>query len=457
MRAHGKSSPIPSCSTSSRYTGGPTRVPVIEEQLRIGTRQVEIGRSRVVKTVHARETTIDEPLSTDEVRVERIAVDPPRCVDEPPAVRQEGDTTIVPILEERLVVEKRLVVREELRITRSRREYRDPQRIVLRSEHVAVERLPRGADDTAPEKSSLTHKSQENAMERMLVGVFDSKEQMEAARRDLRDCGIPNDQMQIHTGTAEQALGGTDFAKPDGDGRGTGFFDRLFGRVDGDADRHAKLYSEAVRRGGCVVVVDGIGDDRIDEAVQILERDGAYDIDERAAKWRESGWKDDQTLASGGERATGASDDALTGPGNEPTQEAGTRIPVVEEQLNVGKRAVQRGGVRVFTRTSERQVEENVTLREERARVTRRPVDRQATEGELGNAFENQEVEIREITEEPIVAKTARVVEEVDVGKDVSERTETVRDTVRKRDVEVEDLPGSRTPRPADANRAGRR
>ena len=292
-------------------------------------------------------------------------------------------------------------------------------------------------------------------MERMLVGVFDSKQQMEAALRDLRECAIPNDRVHVHSGTAEQTLGGTDFAK--GDGGHTGFFDRLFGRVEGDVDRHARLYSEAVRRGGCVVVVDSIDDDRVDEAVKILERDGAYDIDERAAKWRESGWRDNETLAAGGALATGTSGDTLREGGIGRTQEAGTKIPVVEEQLNIGKREVQRGGVRVFTRTSERPVEENVTLREERARVTRRPVEREATEAELGNAFEEKAVEIRETAEEPIVAKTARVVEEVDVGKEVSERTETVRDTVRKRDVEVEELPGSRTPRPTDANRAGRR
>jgi uncharacterized protein (TIGR02271 family) len=454
MRAQGEP-PHPDSHGASSRNRREDSVPVVEEQVRVGTRQVEIERSRVVKTVRARETTIDPPLAADDVRVERVELDPPRFVDEPPAVRQEGDTTIIPVLEERLVVEKRLVVREELRITRGRREYRDPRRVVLRSEHVAVERLPPGASAIAPEKSSSSAKSQEKVMERMLVGVFDSKQQMEAALRDLRECAIPNDRVHIHSGTAEQALGGTDFAK--GDGGRTGFFDRFLGRAEGDVNRHARLYSEAVRRGGCVVVVDSIDDDRVDEAVQILERDGAYDIDERAAKWRESGWNDNETPASGGALATGMSGDTLREGGIGHTQEAETKIPVVEEQLNVGKREVQRGGVRVFTRTSEHPVEANVTLREERARVTRRPVERQATEAELGNAFEEKAVEIRETAEEPIVAKTARVVEEVDVGKEVSERTETVRDTVRKRDVEVEDLPGSRTPRPTDANRAGRR
>ena len=300
-------------------------------------------------------------------------------------------------------------------------------------------------------------------MDRILVGVFDSRQQMEAAYRDLRECGIPNDRVQMHSGTPQEALGGTEFANADGDGEGTGFFDRLFGRVNEDGERHARLYSEAVRRGGCVVVVDGIGDDRLDEAVQILERDGAYDIDERAAKWRTSGWNDearnDAYMAAGEleaqtpdtTRDTAFAQDI----GAQRTAKEGeTKIPVVEEQLIVGKREVQRGGVRVFTHTTERPIEENVTLREQRAHVERHPVDRAASEAELGNAFEDKTVEIRETAEEPVVEKRARVVEEVDVGKDVTTRTETVRDTVRRRDVEVEDLPASR---PTDGNRTGRR
>jgi uncharacterized protein (TIGR02271 family) len=321
----------------------------------------------------------------------------------------------------------------------------------------------------------------------MLVGVFDTKDQMDAACRDLQESGIPNDRVRVKAGTAQETLGGTDFAKPDGDERGTGFFDRLFGRVP-EGQRHARVYSEAMRRGGFVVVVDGIDDDRVDEAVRILERAGAYDIDERAAKWRESGWRDegweegrgrDEAAATGpvatGEPAVPTAGMATAGVVDAPGtgapnltarpmegREEGMTIPVVEEQLNVGKREVQRGCVRVFSHTTERPVEENVQLREERARVERRPVDRPVTEADLGNAFKEKSVELRETVEEPVVAKTARVVEEVDVGKDVTTRTETVRDTVRRTDVEVEqspeDLPHTRVAWPAEGKRPpGRR
>ena len=101
--------------------------------------------------------------------------------------------------------------------------------------------------------------------------------------------------------------------------------------------------------------------------------------------------------------------------------------------------------MRVYTRVIEQPVEERVTLHEERAHVERRPVDREATQAELGEAFREGSIEIVESEEQPVVSKTARVVEEVEVGKESRERTETVRDTVRRSQVEVENLPASRT------------
>lgn len=113
-------------------------VPVVEEELRVGKRVVETGRVRVRKTVHEREETVDEPLMREEYDVERVPVD--EFVDAPVGPRHEGETLVVPVLEEVLVVEKRLVVREELRITRRRTEGHNPQRVKLLSEEVSVER-----------------------------------------------------------------------------------------------------------------------------------------------------------------------------------------------------------------------------------------------------------------------------------------------------------------------------
>ena len=117
-----------------------TVIPVLQEELEVGTRRVETGAGiRVEKTVEEREERVDEPLTKEEVEVERIPVN--RAVEGPVAVRYEGDTMIVPVLEEVLVLEKRLVLKEEIRITRRQREFHDPQRIVLRREHATVERI----------------------------------------------------------------------------------------------------------------------------------------------------------------------------------------------------------------------------------------------------------------------------------------------------------------------------
>jgi uncharacterized protein (TIGR02271 family) len=121
-----------------------------------------------------------------------------------------------------------------------------------------------------------------------------------------------------------------------------------------------------------------------------------------------------------------------------------TTIPVVEEELSVGKRQVERGQARVHTRVTERPVEESVRLREERVTVERHPVDRPATEADL-RASKEETIEVTETAEEPVVSKRARVVEEVTVRKEAREHTETVRDTVRRKDVEVEPAGATRT------------
>ena len=108
------------------------------EELEVGKRTVETGRVQISKRVHEREEVVDVPLLREEVEIQRVAVN--RVVEGPVAIRQEGDTTIVPVVEEVLVVEKRLMLKEELRITKRRVEEHRPQRVTLRSEDATVER-----------------------------------------------------------------------------------------------------------------------------------------------------------------------------------------------------------------------------------------------------------------------------------------------------------------------------
>ena len=117
------------------------------------------------------------------------------------------------------------------------------------------------------------------------------------------------------------------------------------------------------------------------------------------------------------------------------------RLDVVEERLQIGKREVNRGGVRVRRVVSETPVEEQVTLRDETIDVDRRTVDR-PLDGNEGDLFTEKTYEFSETDEEAVIAKEARVVEEVVVDKSVEERTQTVSDTVRRTDVEVEQLSG---------------
>ena len=122
----------------------PVVVPVIAEQLEISKREVERPGVRLIKTVSERTETVEVPLIEERTEVERVAVN--RAVEIAPPVRYEGDTMIIPVLEEVLVIEKRLMLREELHIRKKQVEVRIPHHVVLRREHIEVERPGPGAD-----------------------------------------------------------------------------------------------------------------------------------------------------------------------------------------------------------------------------------------------------------------------------------------------------------------------
>ena len=280
-------------------------------------------------------------------------------------------------------------------------------------------------------------------MNQTLVGYFDNDSDATRARQELLQAGFADNSVTVQANTATGTTGtgatattataGYDDDRNSGIG---GFFRSLFGLDDDDRD--VDVYAEGVRRGGAIVVVHVDSDEQMSRAEDILERCGAADVDERAAKWRNEGW-------TGGATGTAAlAGDAAVGRTDVASGDART-IPVVEEELRVGKREVRRGGLRVFTRVVETPVEETVRLREEHADVQRRTVDRPATEADFA-AMKEGTIEVRETSEEAVVSKVARVTEEVEVGKTVTERDQTVRDTVRHTDVQVEQLSGDATP-----------
>jgi uncharacterized protein (TIGR02271 family) len=124
----------------------PLVVPVVVEELDVQKRTVETGKVRITKVVRERETIVDEPLVRDNVAISRMPMQ--RVVDGPIPVREENGTTIISVVEEVLVVEKRWMLREEIHIRKRHTETHQPQQITLRSEEVHVERVPQAAEDT---------------------------------------------------------------------------------------------------------------------------------------------------------------------------------------------------------------------------------------------------------------------------------------------------------------------
>lgn len=122
-------------------------VPVIDEELEIDRAVVEKDQGvRVRKTVSEREEVVDEPLILDEVVIERVAINELVTGATLPTTRREGETLIVPVLEQVLVIEKRTMLKEEVRIERRRREVRKPRKVALRREHVSADRFDDSAD-----------------------------------------------------------------------------------------------------------------------------------------------------------------------------------------------------------------------------------------------------------------------------------------------------------------------
>ncbi|GHA57886.1 YsnF/AvaK domain-containing protein [Pontibacter akesuensis] len=115
-------------------------IPVVEETVRVGKEIVETGKVRISKRVHESEVDVELPTVHEEIDVQRVPVNMP-VEDTPPPVRYEGDVMIIPVLREEVVVQKRLVVVEELHVTRKRTQTNETERIVLRKEEVNVDRV----------------------------------------------------------------------------------------------------------------------------------------------------------------------------------------------------------------------------------------------------------------------------------------------------------------------------
>lgn len=365
-------------------------IPLVEEQVRITPRPERVGGVEIDIGVETRSEPLEAELTREHVEVTRVRVDQ-EVEEAPPTQWWDGDTLVLPIVEEKLVVVRRLFVREEIRVRKRVETEHHTESVQSRSEVARVRRI-------APEPS--TPHSERNELMKVIIGTFDDVASARVAEQRLKAANFD----RIDVVDSAQRLTG-------------------YGLPTTALDRHRA----DVSAGRCLVVV------RCDPAREAECR--------RILEGGSVGQGIGTTGATAGHRGLGATGQRDIGRGETLGQDRlaqeTTKIPIVEEQVNVGKVAERRGGVQLHTYVEERDVEQVVNLREEHVEVERHKVDRPVGPGDA--AFQERTVRVDEVTERPVVEKTARVVEEVEIRKDVVTRPETIHETVRRTDVDIDD------------------
>jgi uncharacterized protein (TIGR02271 family) len=276
--------------------------------------------------------------------------------------------------------------------------------------------------------------------EQTIVAVYDRRTDADAAVRDLAAARVPSQAISRHengTGTT------TATAAP----REEGFWARLFGS---EPDHDTAVYDRSIENGSSVVTVR-VSSDQVDHISSILDTHNPIDIEERSAQYTTSRAATTSTMSpasvSGSLGTAGSLDTPGTmGPPGVTTADTASEtgaMQLAEESLAVGKRAVGGATTRVRRFVVETPVQEQVSLRDESVTLERHPVTDSRPVG-TGN-FTDKVLEMTEMSEQAVVSKTARVVEEVNLRKDVTDRVETVRDTLRRDEVEIEKVPGETT------------
>lgn len=271
-------------------------------------------------------------------------------------------------------------------------------------------------------------------MAQTVVGIFDSGSDARNAVERLRSNGFMLEDVDMSSRDTQEDEEGF------GD-RVSRFFKNLF-----SDDDESTRYSN-VAKNAAVVTVRAETEELAEQAADILDDCGAINVDERYQSGITSGsdtssYNTQATTDIDESRDRNLTTDSVPG-------DRSTSIPIIEEELQIGKREVERGSVRVRSRIIERPVEESIRLREEHVRVERTPADRAATERDF-NAFREGEIEMRQRAEVPVVNKEVRVVEEVNLNKEVTEREEVIRDTVRRTEVDIDETENDRRVRRAD-------
>jgi uncharacterized protein (TIGR02271 family) len=286
-------------------------------------------------------------------------------------------------------------------------------------------------------------------MSEHIVAVFDSEGSAEAAARDLEQAGISTSAIRRYRSSAgatgNESSGA--MSPPTGNSGSGGFWAWLLGEepgpettrsLSGDED----AYEQHAQAGKPVLSVLVEDDARIHQAITLLTAHHPIEMEERTEELDAGSSLKSEPGSSPHAGITGSTGDSA--PVAAETRPTGAEevIPLAEEDLEIGKRTVDRGKTQVRRYVVERPVERDVVLHGQRVTIERRrPVETAVP----GHAFEERTVEVRETEEAPVVEKTARVVEEVAIRKEETERTEKVRDNVRREEVEITDNNGRPT------------
>ncbi|MES2649901.1 MAG: YsnF/AvaK domain-containing protein [Bacteroidota bacterium] len=336
-------------------------------------------------------------------------------------------------------------------------------------------------------------------MAQTVIGIFNSASEAQNAKQQLISNGFTDMNVDIASGDTIDYTNRSDNDREHESGIAR-FFRNLFGGDDNESERYTRVAEH-----GCVVTVHAMDEEEAERAADLLDDYGAVDVDENYRKYTSndsssswgtnpgtgnrsepvvagtpmgdtyvdtdqttSGMVNDRTLDRDTNRSGGIFDDGSTtrtdsdrdrdgrlfnrdsDRNREYSDDESRKIPIIEETLNVGKREIETGGVRLRSRIVEKPVEEHLRLREEHVRVERNSVDRNATASDI-DSFNEETVEMRERAEVPVVSKEAHIVEEVSLDKQVDHRDETINETVRSTEVDIEELEGERRKRDLDA------
>ncbi|PAW31386.1 stress response protein ysnf [Pantoea vagans] len=397
---------------------------LVEETVEISKQRVIDGHVRVTRQVTEHQQQIALMLRQQTADIQRIPKS--ERLTEMPAIREENGVLIIPIVEEEVEIVRHLVLKEEWHIRKVVSEVETEQIVSLRRQQAHLTRIP-----YSEPSESITE--EHNMARETIVTMFSNISLAEGAKRNLIKAGFLDDDIDIISGERLRTEGH--------EARHPGFWQRLFGNTL--EEDQAEVYEDAMRTGGVVLSLRA-DEDELPRALGIL--DAHEELTERSAALPDDYAPDDGLTApaSGTLQENGAIDPlqtdsahrgaartALTG--DESDEDV---LRLAEERLEVGKRLVSEGSTRVRRYTVTDRVSENVSLHEQHAEIFRRPVSETGSPDQVD--WSEKTVEVEETHEQPVVNKTAQIIEEVVLRKEASDRVETINDSVRRQEVDID-------------------